>query len=160
MELTASLRAVPLLAKVGDKDLKALSLILRTRTFRAGENIITEGEDGDEMFILTAGSVDVLRRTVFGDTFVVATLDAKMHSVFGEMAMIDHDKRSSTVRAREDCTTLSIDRASFDRFCTDHPQSGVELFRLLSINLAQKIRKENDNLQLVYQALIEEIEAG
>lgn len=160
MDYTASLRTFPLLAKLQDDDLKALSALLKVQRFPTGGNIVTEGEDGSEMFLLTEGSVDVIKTTVFGDTFVVATLEAGMHCVFGEMAMIDHDKRSSTVRARTDCAVLSIDRKGFDRFCTDHPRGGVELLRLISINLVRNIRKENENLKQVYQALIEEIEAG
>ena len=160
MDHSASLQGFPLLAKIGEADLKALSELLQVRRFSAGDAIVTEGEQGDEMFFLTAGSVDVIRTTVFGDTFVVATLDAAMHCVFGEMAVIDGDRRSSTVRARTDCMALSIDREHFDRFCSDHPRCGVELLRLISVNLARNIRKENDNLKQVYQALIEEIEAG
>lgn len=159
MDHVDTLKAFPLLAGIPDADLKALSALLSERKFSAGDNIVTEGEDGEEMFVLTGGSVDVLRTTVFGDTFVVATLDAAMHCVFGEMAVIDRDKRSSTVRARTDCTALSIDRENFDRFCTEHPLCGVRLLRLISVNLVRNIRKENDNLKQVYQALIEEIEA-
>ncbi len=159
MDQIAKLKAIPMLAGIPEEDLEALSALLTERRFSAGENIVTEGEDGEDMFVLTEGAVDVIKHTVFGDTFVVATLDDSMHSVFGEMAVIDRDKRSSTVRARTDCTALSIDRQSFDRFCTDHPLCGVKLLRLISVNLVRNIRKENDNLKQVYQALIEEIEA-
>lgn len=160
MDYTASLKAFPMLAKIRDEDLKTLSDLMQVRRFSAGGNIVTEGEAGSEMYLLTEGSVDVIKSTVFGDTFVVATLDAGMHCVFGEMAMIDHGKRSSTVKARTDCTALSIDQKSFDAFCTGHPACGVELLRMISVNLARNIRKENENLKQVYQALIEEIEAG
>ncbi len=160
MDRVSSLRAFPLLAKIGDGDLKLLAGLLKDGKTRAGQNIITEGESGAEMYILVDGTVDIIKTTVFGDQFVVASLSADMHCVFGEMAMIDNDKRSATVKAKTDCTTLSIDHKSFDRFCTEHPASGVELLRLISTNLVRNIRTENQNLRMVYQALIEEIEAG
>lgn len=160
MDLVACLRAFPLLSKISDADLKVLAELLKMSKTKAGENIITEGDTGSEMYILVTGTVDVIKTTVFGDKFVVATLRSDMHCVFGEMAMIDNDKRSATVRAKTDCETLSIDRRDFDRFCLEHPGSGVELLRLISTNLVRNIRTENQNLRMVYQALIEEIEAG
>ena len=160
MDYTESLKEFPLLEKIPEADLRTFSALLQVRRVSAGDCIVREGEPGDEMFLLIRGSVDVLRRTVYGDTFVVATLDDRMHCVFGEMAVIDHDRRSSTVQARTDCMALSITREDFDRFCDENPRSGVELLRLIAVNLARNIRKENDNLKQVYQALIEEIEAG
>ena len=160
MDHLKELRDFPLLKKISDEDLKILSELLQVRRFQAGENIITEGDTGSEMYILTEGTVDIIKTTVFGDKFVVATLEAKMHAVFGEMAMVDNDRRSATVKAKSPCTTLSIDHLSFEKFCDEHPQSGVELLRLISINLVRNIRTENNNLKMVYQALIEEIEMG
>lgn len=160
MDYTESLRSFPLLSNISEDNLKALAAFLKEQRYSAGTDVITEGDDGDEMFILIEGSVDIIKKTVFGDSFVVTTLDSSMHCVFGEMAVIDHDKRSSTVKAKTDCLTLSISQKDFDRFCHDYPKCGVELLRLISINLVRNIRKENENLKLVYQALIEEIEKG
>ena len=160
MDYTESLRSFPLLAEIDEADLTALSAYLHEKCFAAGTDVVTEGDDGDEMFLLVKGSVDIIKKTVFGDSFVVTTLDDSMNCVFGEMAMIDHDKRSSTVRAKSDCVTLTVNQKDFDKFCREYPQCGVILLRLISINLVRNIRKENENLKLVYQALIEEIEKG
>ena len=158
MDYIASLKKFPLLSGIAEEDLKILAGMFREMRTGRGENIITEGESGDEVFLLIEGKVDLIKSTVFGDRFVVATLDAAGHCVFGEMAMIDSDRRSATVQARTDCLTLSVSRKDFDRFCEEHPRSGVELLRLISINLVRNIRTENNNLRMVYQALIEEIE--
>ena len=160
MDLVACLRAFPLLSKISDEDIRILAGLLKTGKKLAGQDIITEGDTGCEMYILVSGTVDVIKTTVFGDKFVVATLNAENHCVFGEMAMIDNDKRSATVKAKTDCETLSIDHQNFDKFCSEHPTSGVELLRLISINLVRNIRLENQNLRMVYQALIEEIESN
>lgn len=154
------LKAIPVLEGMKDEDLRALSELVKEHKTLAGEDVITEGETGSEMYILIEGKVDVIKKTIFGDPFVVASMDADMHCVFGEIAMIDNDKRSATVRATSDCVTLSINRKNFDKFCDDRPECGVKLLRLISMNLARNIRKENDNLRMVYQALIEEIETG
>jgi len=160
MNYLSRLKSIPVLEGMKDEDLKALSELVKEHKTPAGEDLITEGETGSEMYILIEGKVDVIKKTIFGDPFVVASMDAGMHCVFGEIAMIDNDKRSATVRATSDCVTLSINRKNFDKFCDDRPECGVKLLRLISMNLARNIRKENDNLRMVYQALIEEIETG
>ena len=128
MKYVEGLRAFPLLSNMADNELGILAEALSEKLTPAGENIITEGESGDELFILMDGVVDIIKDTVYGDQFVVSTLDAGDHCVFGEMALIEY------------------------------PSSGLELLKLISLNLVRNLRKENENLRLVYQALIEEIE--
>ncbi len=157
-DYTKKLRAFPMLQGISEDDLNYLTTLLKGKKTSAGEDIIKEGDSGSEMYILIDGTVDIIKTTVYGEPFVVATLNADMHFVFGEMAMMDNDRRSATVRAKTDCTTLSIDRENFDAFCEGHPVSGVKFLKLIGVNLVRNIRTENDNLRLVYQALIEEIE--
>lgn len=160
MQIIQELRNFSLLKNISEEELLALSKRVRHEQFQAGEKIITEGEDGTSMYLLIEGSVDILKTTAFGDEFVCAALDDTAHAVFGEMALIDSDKRSATVKARTDCKTLSIDTESFQDFCNTYPKAGVELLFMISRNLVRNIRRENENLRLVYQALIDEIETN
>ena len=155
-----NLKIIPLLAGIPDEDLQVLAGMMKERKIKSGDNIIVEGETGDEVFFLMEGTVDIIKSTVYGEPFVVATLDAQSHCVFGEMAVIDSDRRSATVRAKTGCIALSVTREDFDRFCCEKPRSGIALLKLISINLVRNIRAENENLKMVYQALIEEIESA
>ncbi len=159
MDYLKVLKAFPMLAKIDDEALSVFAGMLREVRTYAGMNIISEGDDGDEMYILVEGTVDIIKTTVFGDEFVCATLDADMHAIFGEMALIDKDKRSATVRAKTECMALAIDNKSFDDFSTRFPKAGVELLKFINMNLVRNLRTENENLNMVYQALIEEIES-
>ena len=108
MDLVACLRAFPLLSKISDGDLKILAGLLKTGKTMAGQDIITEGDTGSEMYILVSGTVDVIKTTVFGDKFVVATLNAENHCVFGEMLgadkfiFVEADKELLLLKAGED----------------------------------------------------------
>lgn len=158
MEIKETLRNFPLLKDITDDDLDALIKLLKPEVFEAESNIITEGDMGDIMYILIDGVVDIIKTTIFGDKFVCATLNSNYHCMFGEMALLDKDKRSATVKAKTKCETLSIDSDSFNKYCNVHPSAGVCLLKFMNLNLVRNIRTENDNLKLVYQALIEEIE--
>ena len=154
------LKSFPMLESISDQDIEDFAGLLNTVKAPAGSDIITEGETGSEMFFLIKGRVDVIKTTVFGDSFVCASLNDEEHSVFGEMALIDAEDRSATVRAVTDCVALSVSRRDFIEYTDSHPKAGVLLLRFISMNLARNIRHENENLNLVYQALIEEIESA
>ncbi|MCR4793179.1 MAG: cyclic nucleotide-binding domain-containing protein [Lachnospiraceae bacterium] len=160
MDYIERLKKFPLFEKLSEEDLKSFAELLNPLTSTAGSDIITEGETGSDMYFLIEGSVDIIKTTVFGDRFVCASLDSSMGCVFGEMALIDSDKRSATVKAKTDCTSLVISRSDFNSFADSHPAAGVSLLRFIGVNLVRNIRKENENLNLVYQALIEEIESN
>ena len=67
---------------------------LAPRIYMPGEIIIQQGEDGDEMFFISKGSVSVINEKT--DT-VQAVLSAGQF--FGEGAMLDNRLRTATVRA-------------------------------------------------------------
>ena len=152
------LKKFPLLKNLTDNDLKKLDEYVTEVTFEEDDDIIKEGEIGDTLYLLIEGKVDVIKTTIFDDEFICASLDASMHCLFGEMAVIDNDKRSATIKAKTKCTTLALNRENFTKFCDEYPKAGIELLKMMNINIVRNLRIENDNLKLVYQALIEEIE--
>ena len=159
-EMVRGLKTYPLLSKLPEEDLARLADVMEPRTFPAGEEILREGDEGDEMFLLLEGRVDVLKTTPFGDRYVTASLLDSYHCSFGEMALIDRGPRSATIRAKTECRTLCLSREAFQEFCHTCPKVGLELLMSISVTLVRDLRRENENLHIVYQALIEEIENG
>ncbi len=157
-ETISDLKSFPLLGRLSDEELGCLAEVMQERSFPAGTEILREGEAGDELFLLLNGSVDVLKTTPFGDRYVTASLVESYHCSFGEMALIDRGQRSATVLAKTDCRTLVLGYEAFQRFCREHPTIGLELLMSISATLVHDLRMENENLRIVYQALIEEIE--
>jgi len=99
--------------------------------FGRGESLITQGSEGDSMFVLVSGSVDV-HVNHDGQLTYVATL--KAGDYFGEMSLLTGEKRSATVIANSDCETLKIDKMSFAEIL----QSNPELLQKLSEMLAKR----------------------
>jgi CRP-like cAMP-binding protein len=157
---TDKLKKFPLFGNLSEKDLDDFAALLEEVKAPEGSDIITEGETGSDMYFLIEGNVDIIKTTIFGDKFICASLGSETGCVFGEMALLDSDERSATVRARQACVTLKISRNDFDKYAESHPSAGVSLLKFIGINLVRNIRRENENLNMVYQALIEEIESN
>ncbi len=154
------LKEFSMFGALSDEELSLLAGSMTEKTFQPGTEILKEGEPGDGMFLLLEGNADVMKKTLYGESFVTASLRGGDHSTLGEMALIDRDVRSATVRAASECRTLFLSRDRFHDFCGEYPKIGLELLKAVSMTLVRNLRRENENLRMVYQALIDEIENG
>lgn len=80
-------------------------------TFRDGEVIFAEGANGDWMYVVESGEVEI-SKSVDGRRIVIETL--KPGDIFGEMAYIDRTPRSATATAKGTTEVGTIDRLFFD----------------------------------------------
>jgi CRP/FNR family cyclic AMP-dependent transcriptional regulator len=103
----------PVFELLSQAELAALAKLCRTVSWGAGETVFREGEPGASLFVLTAGEVEILNRHG-GTDKVIAVLSAP--SAFGEMALVDREARSATVRARTDCQALELTAEAFTAF--------------------------------------------
>ena len=55
LDVPETLRSVPLLQQLGEAQVDALSKELTARAYTAGEAVVVEGEQGEEMYFLTQG---------------------------------------------------------------------------------------------------------
>jgi len=121
-----SLRAVPLLQSIGDKELRRLASNLRERRVAAGSPIVTQGESAVAFFIILEGEAAV---TIGGQQR--ATL--KRGDFAGELALLDPaGPRTATVSASTDCVLAALSSWEFKPFVLEHPAVAWELLVTLA----------------------------
>jgi MFS family permease len=108
------LGSVPLFAPLSVAAKEHLAARLTSRSVPGGTTIVSEGEPGDDFFIIVSGHADV---TVGGE--LVRTQGPGDH--FGEIALLRDVPRTATVTAREDVELCSIRRDDFLSVVTGHP---------------------------------------
>ncbi len=144
--------------------LDKVKAIFDVRSVQAGENLVTEGEQGDEMFILIRGKVRITKSMLLkgmnlpimeasDPRKVLATLDETEYPIFGEIALIDRDIRSATIQVLDDADFLVTDRARFFELTEREPALGSRLILALARRMAGTIRKGNSELIKVSTAL-------
>jgi CRP/FNR family transcriptional regulator, cyclic AMP receptor protein len=141
-----------------DVRLNKFSKILKKEKYPANEYIIKEGEIGDKLFILNYGKVKILRNTLDNEEYTVAVLESDDNIFFGELALIDSEKRSASVLADSECEVLSIDRASFIKLCEEDPLLGYKTLLQIAKRISSSLRKMNNDVITLYEALVEEVE--
>jgi voltage-gated potassium channel len=90
--------------------------VLRPRFARAGDVILRKGDEGDSMFIIASGEVEV----DFGGGREPVLLGPGQF--FGEMALIDRAPRTATVRAEDECKLLELSGTDFHELARQHPE--------------------------------------
>jgi len=154
------LKQIPIFDEIKDveKFMHELHGICRMQQFRSGETIIREGDVGSEMYIVYSGAVEIKKRTRAGDDYTVVILKAEYNVFFGELALIDDDKRSATVVATEDSQFLVITKEDFVRLGDTYPSIGLPVTRAIAKILASRLRKTTGDMLTIFDALVTEIE--
>jgi CRP/FNR family transcriptional regulator, cyclic AMP receptor protein len=133
-----ALARVDLFSGLPKKDLKDLATYCRERTFSPGSVMLTQGEQGLGLFIITKGTVRITRKnSPDGAEEVLGT--AGPEDIIGEMALLDDLPRSATVTAVDEVTALTLPLWEFRRilrriFRSD-PDVGLDLLAVLSRRL-------------------------
>lgn len=99
-----------------------------------GDIIFSEGEIGNDMFILQSGTVELIK-TIAGDTKVLATLEKG--DFFGEMSVLEDLPRTATARAKTDVEVVRINGATFDTMLKANTEIAIRMMRKLSRRLRE-----------------------
>lgn len=158
-ERVVFLREISLFADVLNSPgaLEEIARAMEVRTFKPDECIIKEGETGTEMFVLVDGQASVNKSTAEGDQYKVAILTAEKHPFFGEGGLLDSDARSATIKADSVCSCLVLKREAFDAFGLSHPEWAMPILLRIARAVMARFRKTNNDLTLLYNALVAEI---
>ena len=88
------------------------------KSVRAGEPIITEGEQGLDIYVIRQGSM-VVEKAIGGKPIFLSYLPAG--SYVGEMALLDGGRRTATVRAAIKSEVIRLDGEAFRRLLESKP---------------------------------------
>lgn len=89
-----------------------LADVLKTRTYNDGDDVIRQGEDGNEFFIVTKGEAIAIRDTAGEEQEVMRYQEG---GTFGEIALMKNTKRGATIRAVTDLEVMILTRRQFER---------------------------------------------
>jgi CRP-like cAMP-binding protein len=139
-EVLNVLRQAALFEGLSAEQLRSVAGLCRGRSFRSGEIITTQGERGDELFVVSQGFVEVtLTDSDGGEPRTVVQLGPGQ--IVGEMALVDQGPRSATVRALSDGALLqALPREAFLHLCQTEPQLGYLVMRNMAADLSFKLR--------------------
>jgi CRP/FNR family transcriptional regulator/CRP/FNR family cyclic AMP-dependent transcriptional regulator len=138
MDTVELLKGVDIFEGLTEEELRRVAAICREAKYAKGQIVTSQGEEGDEMFIVRDGLVEVTVGEAGEGPRTVVNLGTGQ--VVGEMALVDRGPRSATVRCVTDATLNVIERDAFEKLCQSSAQIGMVVYRNLAADLSFKLR--------------------
>ena len=136
----ALLRRVPVFSTLSGEELEQVAQVAMPRRFDAGAVVFKEGDEGSTCYIVRSGRARAIREHPDGRSITLAHFDSG--DIFGEMAMLDGERRSATVEATEATEAIAILSGDMHRLLREHPDISVKLIAALG----QRLRDTNERL--------------
>jgi hypothetical protein len=136
IEKMIALRSAPIFSRIAPEGLAELASASLEDEYAPGETLCVEGEPGNEVFILLAGEVRILKREGEGERFIGAE---KAGGFIGEMAVLDPAPRSATLVAGDaGARALRLNGDAFRDALNRDPTIASSVMR----TLAQRLRRQ------------------
>ena len=138
---TRLFKRVQLFNGLTDDELASVAAICTELAIAPGEQIIEQNTTGTEMYVVSAGSVEVYIQGLDNARSLVVLGKGQ---VIGEMALIDQGYRSASVRSTKEGVTLYlIESGDFYKLCQENHRIGYIAMRNLAIDISFKLRHRN-----------------
>lgn len=134
------LRQIKLFSSLNARELKVVQALRHERQYLAGEIVFDEGDEGQAIYAVVEGEVEILRAD--GNRQLRLALLGS-GEVFGELALLDQAPRAAQARAYSDCRLVVFFRADFMSLLETHPKIASKIALALARHLGGRLRQAN-----------------
>ena len=139
------LKDIELLREFDDETIDELRTCVKELNFKAGEKIFSQGDEGDEVFLIRRGIVRILLPLKGGKHHHLATFSRGDY--FGEMSFLDKGKRSADAVAKTECELYVLSRNEFNDQVYKDAILGVKVFARLALAVSLRLRQTDIELR-------------
>jgi CRP/FNR family cyclic AMP-dependent transcriptional regulator len=132
------LRQAPLFSGLDDEVASALEGSMSSTSLRRGEILFNEGDDGNQLYVVTEGKIKLGRTSPDGRENLLAILGPGQ--MFGELSFFDPGPRSATATAVTDVELKSLGHEALSPVLNAHPDVAHALLN----QLAGRLRRTNE----------------
>ncbi|MBV8218330.1 MAG: Crp/Fnr family transcriptional regulator, partial [Solirubrobacterales bacterium] len=134
------LHRVPVFSTLSPEELERVAQVVVPRRFGPGEIVFKEGDEGSTCYVVRSGRTRALRMHPDGRSITLAHFGPG--DIFGEMAMLDGERRSATVESVEETDAIAILSTDMHRLLREYPDISVKLIAALG----RRLRETNERL--------------
>ena len=142
MEIIDELKTCPLFYEMSDKEIQRITGNCSVYRYRKGQKIFSEGDEGEEIFVLLEGKL-AIQKVIKKNGTVIPLAKISEGEVFGEQSLIEDYKRSAEVEALERSFVLGVKTSNIINLYQKDPKVFGLLFYNLARLLTEKVRSTN-----------------
>ncbi len=149
------LKKFTIFSDLTDDELNHFSDALKEVKMEKGQQFITEGEEGDCIYLLLEGEVQINQALTLSMNKsesdnrekAILKLSSDINPLFGEMSMFNEgDRRTANVRAETTCILVKLDKSDLYNICEKNPNVGFKVMRNLGRIISGNLVKANQNV--------------
>ena len=129
-----------------DSEFDELRDLFTARTYKKGELVIKEGDTGDSFFMLEQGRLRAWKYIDRDQNEIMHLGRLEPGAYFGEMSLVDHEPRSASITALEDCVLLEMKQETFRETLGKSTNMARFLMSLLSFRVRNSEKHQIDSL--------------
>ena len=116
-----------LFSNLDEKELEIVINAMDEKEYKPNENVITQGESGDCLYVVEEGNLDCTKHfTEDGEEKYLKTYIPG--ESFGELALLYNAPRAATIKAKTNCILWVLDRETFNNIVKDAAQKKREKY--------------------------------
>ena len=116
-----------------------LAARLERRRLAAGEVLFRQGDRGDRLYVVTAGSISI-SADVGEQGLRQRFVSVSPGMMFGEVALLDHGSRSADALADVDSEVYALSEAALQALRLEDPLLCAQLYRNVARHLSERLR--------------------
>ncbi len=132
------LAGLSLFSALTASELRIVDGLLHQRDYLKGEVIFDEGEEGQALYIILDGSVDIRRQHVKDDGLLA---ELQPGALFGDMALLDNSPRAAQARAAETTSLAVLFREDFLALMDTHARIASKVAWQLARQMGARVRQ-------------------
>jgi CRP/FNR family transcriptional regulator, cyclic AMP receptor protein len=134
------LHDAPLFSTLAEDELAQVAEMAVPVRFASGDLVFREGDTGNTCYVIRSGHACAIREHPDGRAITLARFGPG--DIFGELAMLDYERRSATIKALDELEAIAILSGDMRRLLREHPGISVKLITALG----RRLRETNERL--------------
>jgi CRP/FNR family transcriptional regulator, cyclic AMP receptor protein len=131
-------RQAPLFAGLDDEAAASLRASMVEARLERGDVLFHEGDEGDRLYVVTAGKIKLGRSSGDGRENLLSVLGPG--EMFGELSLFDPGPRAATATAITDSALIGLGHDHLQPWLSGHPEVAAQLLAAL----AARLRRTNE----------------
>jgi len=124
------LREIEMFSDLTAAELAAIAAVTKEMEYPENQIVIKQKDVGETVFLIIDGKVEVLMEEEDGREIFLDTIESG--DSFGEMALLENEPRSATVRTMESSRFLILHQQEFNETVMEFPRIALKICKVLS----------------------------
>lgn len=139
---------LPLFREIDYEALKDIATFSSKVELNESDALISENDPDHDIYIVSEGKLEIVSSSsdIASSEVVISQQD---HTLFGEMTWLTHNKRTATLRCKENVIAIKIDGDKLMDYMEKNPQVGFGIMKNIAILLALRLGNTNTTMKQI-----------